>query len=180
MSRIRIVPILVIMSIALSVLFGGWELYRNFGLVAPLEKQLADHEAVRKVETVVKGQEREIHITLNQVDDLQDTFVGVQDVVQQSLGKQATIKLVDNRQDELKDAYQAIQPTLYAGVAQGDFPEMISDVQKQAVAAGLNSKITMNDEFIFVQLEKADQYLYEVLPYQSTTAIRTTKGVTTL
>ncbi len=181
MSRIRIVPILVIMSIALSVLFGGWELYRQFGLVAPLEQQLADNKAVSGVESVVKGQEREIQITLNKVDDLQDTYVGIEQTVQESLGKQAAIKLVDKRQEELKDTYQSIQPILYAGMAKGDFPKMINDVNKQATKAGLTAKVSMNDQFIFVQLEKAaDQYLYEVLPYKETPAFSNIKGVTSL
>lgn len=170
MSRIRIVPILAITCVTLSLLFGGWELYRNFGLVRPLEDQLMAAGTVQKVESVVSGQEREIKVTMKQVPDLQAAYEGVEKIVQESLGPYVTIDLADNRQEELENAYRDLQPTLYAGIAKGEFPAMIAGMGAQAKQAGVESKISMNDEYIFVELRKDGKYLYEVVPYQTTQA----------
>jgi hypothetical protein len=171
MSRIRIVPILAITCVTLSLLFGGWELYRNFGLVRPLEDQLMAAGAVEKVESVVNGQQREIKVTMKQVPSLQTAYESIEKIVHDSLGPQVTIEIVDNHNEELAKTYRELQPTLYAGIAKGEFPTMIQNMQGQAKKDGVESNISMNDMFIFVELKKGDQYLYEVVPYKSEQAI---------
>lgn len=170
MSRIRIVPILAITCVTLSLLFGGWELYRNFGLVRPLEDQLMAAGTVQKVESIVNGQERAIKVTMKQVPDLQAAYEGVEKIVHDSLGTYVTIDLADNREGALEKTYRDLQPTLYAGIAKGEFPAMIENMGAQAKQAGVESKISMNDEHIFVELKKDGKYLYEVVPYQTTQA----------
>jgi hypothetical protein len=173
MSRIRVVPILIIMAVMSSVLFGGWELYRKFGLVLPLEEQLKADQAVTTVETTVSGQQRGIKITLKPVSDLQQTYEGLEKKVTASFGQQVKIDIADTRNDELKAFYRDIQPTLYGGIQKGDYTQMIEQVGASAQQAGLQSNITMNDRDIFVQLQQGkDHYLYEVIPYHKLTAER--------
>lgn len=167
MSRIRMVPILAIVCVTLSLLFGGWELYRNFGLVRPLEEQLMATGTVEHVESVVNGQQRVIKVDMKQVPDLQAAYLQVETIVKDRLGSYVTIDLVDKRQDELRNTYRDLQPALYAGIAQGEFPAMIQKMNDQAKQEQIESKISMNDQYIFVELKKADHYLYEVVPYQS-------------
>ncbi|ASS75283.1 hypothetical protein CIG75_09985 [Tumebacillus algifaecis] len=176
MSRIRLIPILAITCVTLSLLFGGWELYRNFGLVRPLEDQLMAAGTVEQVESVVNGQHREIKVTMKQVSDLQTAYEVVEKVVQEALGPSVTIDLVDRRQDQLQQTYQNLQPTLYAGIAKGEFPEMIKSMSAQAKLEGIESKISMNENHIFIELNQDGKYLYEVVPYQKLTAF-TLKGV---
>lgn len=180
MSRIRIVPVFVVLAVALSVLFGGWELYRNFGLVRPLEDTLLQDSAVKRVETIVQGSDREIKIEMKPVADLQVTYEALEEKVYHSLGtKQVKIDLLDTRDEGLKTFYRDLQPTLYAGIAQGDFPTMIQRVRAVADKAGVESNLSMNDRYIFVQLEKGDHYLYEVLPYKTVT-VEQLMGVSSL
>lgn len=166
MSRIRIVPIMMIFMVSLSVLFGGWELYRKFGLVGPLEQQLTADKNVTHVESVVNGQDREIKITLKPVADLQTTYEDLEKVVDQQLGSSVKIDLVDTRSQALKDEYRAIQPILYSGIAKGDFEAMIQNAEKAAKASGTDATITMDEQNIYVNLEKQGHHLYEVLPYK--------------
>lgn len=182
MSRIRWVPILVTLSITMSLLFGGWELYRNFGLVAPLEDQLQAHESVQEFETVVNGRSRAVKITLKQVDDLQGTYEGLEQTVHESMGEYVNIQVQDTRDknENLQDIFRSIQPTLYAGIAKGDYPEMIAAAEASAEAAGVTGQISMNDKYVFVTLEKGDHYLYEILPYRPGTVEAALKGVSTL
>ncbi|HEU4965826.1 MAG TPA: hypothetical protein VFV52_18605 [Bacilli bacterium] len=181
MSRIRWVPMVVSLSLTLSLLFGGWELYRNFGLVAPLEEQLQANAAVTDVQTVVSGQVREVQIGLKKVQDLQTTYEGLAATVHEAMGDAVAIDVTDNRKQDqnLQDVYRSIQPTLYEGISKGEFPEMIAKVEANTKAAGVDGQISMNDKYVFVQLEKGDHYLYEILPYNSVTG-DPLKGVSAL
>lgn len=170
MSRIRVLPVLVVMSLTVSLLFGGWELYRNFGLVRPLEQQLMADKAVTQVESVVNGSERAIKIHLKPVDDLQSTYDNLEQIVQKQIGPDVQIELVDQRQDALNRAYRSVQPVLYSGIAKGDFTNMIAQTEQELKAQGYQSKVSLNDHNIFVQIEKDGKYLYQVLPYGTATA----------
>jgi len=181
MSRIRFVPVLVVMAITLSLLFGGWELYRTYGLVLPLEDQLKQNQAVTTVESVVNGQERTIKVALTAVEDLQTTYESLATTIEESLGQQVKIDLVDQRNDALKQAFREVQPILYGGMAKGEFSQMIDGASQKLQAAGYQPTITMNDQNIFVQIKDGDKYLYEVLPYNTMTAEHLlVKGVTSL
>ncbi|KEO84324.1 hypothetical protein [Tumebacillus flagellatus] len=180
MSRIRIVPVMVSLLVAFSLLFGGWEMYAKFGLVRPLEEQLKADPAVTQVESVVDGADRTLKITVKPVDDLQSTYENLQTVAEQSLGSSVKLELVDTRGEDLKKEYQTIQPILYSGIANGAFPQMIQDAEKTASHDGTQAKISMNDQYIFVALQKNGRFLYEVLPYHEQTAYSLLQGGTAL
>ncbi|MGZ4112090.1 MAG: hypothetical protein ACXVP5_06575 [Tumebacillaceae bacterium] len=166
MSRIRFVPIMLIFMVSLSVMFGGWELYRKFGLVGPLEQQLAADKNVTHVESVVNGQDREIKVTLKKVTDLQTTYEDLETIIGAQMGSQVKIDLVDDHTQDLKNVYRSIQPILYSGIAKGDFEAMIQEAEKAAKASGSQGEITMDDHNIYVNVQKNGHTLYEVLPYK--------------
>ncbi|MBL0388585.1 hypothetical protein JJB07_18430 [Tumebacillus sp. ITR2] len=180
MSRIRIVPVIVSLLVAFSLLFGGWEMYAKFGLVRPLEEQLKADPAVTQVESVVDGADRSLKVTVKPVDDLQATYENLQNIAETALGSQVKLELVDTRGEELKKEYRDIQPILYSGMVKGDFPQMIQDAVQTVSKDGTKAQVSMNDTYIFVSLQKDGRFLYEVLPYHEVTAFGTLQGVTSL
>ncbi|PWK15590.1 hypothetical protein [Tumebacillus permanentifrigoris] len=180
MSRIRIVPVVVSLLIAFSLLFGGWEMYAKFGLVRPLEEQLKADPSVTQVESVVDGTTRSLKVTIKPVDDLQATYENLETIALNALGSQVKLQLVDTRGEDLKKEYRAIQPILYAGIAKGDFPQMIQDAQKTVAKDGTQAQVSMNDKYVFVSLQRDGRFLYEVLPYVNSTAYGQLKEVQSL
>lgn len=170
MLRIRIVPVMVSLLVAFSLLFGGWEMYAKFGLVRPLEEQLKADPAVTQVESVVDGSDRQLKVTIKPVDDLQTTYENLEQIAQKALGSQVKLELVDTRGEDLNKAYREIQPILYAGIAKGDFPQMIQSAKQTVAKEGTKAEVSMNDKYIFVSMQRDGRYLYEVLPYQIGTA----------
>jgi hypothetical protein len=180
MSRIRIVPVVVSLLVAFSLLFGGWEMYAKFGLVRPLEEQLQADPAVTHVESVVDGNNRSLKVTIKPVDDLQATYENLEAIAAQALGSQVKLELVDTRGEDLKKEYRSIQPILYAGIAKGEFPQMIQDAQNALAKDGTKAQVSMNDKFVFVSLQRDGRFLYEVLPYTHAAAYDQLKGVQSL
>lgn len=164
MSRIRLVPMILILLISLAVLFTGWQAYRHFNLVNPLETQLSSVTGVKNVDVAV-GNPTVVHVKLGQVADLQSTYRSISQTLSGSVKSSGDIIIEDNRNQALSDAWEQLNPMVYEGAAHGNFTEMISNVKKSAKQDGIDAKITMDAHHLYVQFEQGSHYLYEVLPY---------------
>lgn len=167
MSRIRVIPTLIVMVTALVVFFGGWLMYRNFGLVRPLERELSSTAPVQNVKVVVNNQTREVQVTVKKIPDLMTTYTAIKDKVSFTLGSDVKVTIMDHRSKELTDLYQNYQPLIFEGIAKGSYTSMIDSLKNRAEKDGIsNARITMDKNNIYIQLEKGSDYLYEVLPYR--------------
>jgi hypothetical protein len=177
LSRIRIVPTLVITFTALIVLFGGWIMYRNYGLVRPLERELSSMAPVQHVNVVVNNQTKEIQVTLKKVPDLMTAYQSVKERVTSTLGNNVKIVIRDHRSKELIDLYQNYQPLIFEGIAKGNYTSMIDTLKRRAANDGItNARITMDKNNIYIQLEKGSDYLYEIVPYHEPKQIQINDG----
>lgn len=173
MSRIRFVPVLVFLLATVVVLFGGWIAYRDYGLVRPLKQQLAATQNVQTVETVnLSGPQREIEVSMKKVPDLQTAYRSIKSAVSSKLKTDIAIKIKDQRTPELEAAFQSYQPLIYSGIAQGNYMDMIEKFQTHARKDGFTkANVTMDRENLYIQLEKGDNFLYEVIPYRSDSSL---------
>ncbi len=170
MSRIRIIPAISALVLTFAVLFGGFQVYRNYEQVRPLQSQLAHLPQVQNATVNMNGNSASVHIALKPIADLQDVYTQIQNDVVATLGTPVSISLQDRRDVTLEKAYESLQPILYTGIAQGNYTGMISALEKQCHSQHIASHITMNAQDIFVQLSKGHNYLYEIVPYQNKTA----------
>lgn len=181
MSRIRLIPTLLFCCAALVVLFGGWAVYRDYGLERPLEKQLTGTKQVQSVHVKLSGAQKTIQVALRQVPDLQTTYRSIKATVGETVSSDVTIRITDQRTPELETLFQSYQPAIYEGIAKGSFTEMIDKLQQRAAQDGLTrSVVTMDRDNIYIQLEKGDRYLYEVIPYQIGKPFAPQQGVRSL
>ncbi len=166
MTRIRLVPVIVIALISFVVLSGGWWAYRQYNVVNPLKDSLGHISGVQNVQ-VDTGNPYVITIKLGRVSDLQSTYQTILKAVSSVLGDplSVTVNIQDNRNQVLNNAYEALQPILAEGIAQGSYTEMISKAQQTAQQLHVDARITMDDQNIYLQLEQGSHYLYYVRPY---------------
>jgi hypothetical protein len=163
-SRVRLVPIIFIAVITLAILFGGWQAYLHFNMIGPLETHLSSISGVRSA-VVESGQPATVRIQLGEVQDLQSTYQKIHAQVSQSLGPSVDISIQDTRDAKLTAEYQKLTPTILEGVAKGNYTEMIADVEKQATKDGVNAKITMDKNYVYVQMKDGHHALYDVFKY---------------
>ncbi|MCF8563797.1 hypothetical protein LLE49_03465 [Alicyclobacillus tolerans] len=169
MSRVRLVPLIFVMLLTLSVLFGGWQAYYHFKLVGPLQTQLDSIQGVTTVD-VVAGNPGRIKVHLGPVktlvnQDLQSTYLKIMSTVSGSFSGSDSVTLLDNRNQELQSAYENLFPIVAEGVSKGNYTEMISQVENQAAKQGITARITMDEHNIYIQFSKGSHYLYDVYPY---------------
>lgn len=164
-SRIRILPTISALVLTFAILFGGFQVYKNYELVRPLEAQLRQIAAVESVHVQTTGQSPAVYLKLGSVPDLQTTYSTIASDVTATLGTPVAIYLQDHSTPYLRNLYEAMQPTLRQDIAQSDYTGMILDLDSMAKKASVACRITMNAQDIFVQLTKGHAYLYDIVPY---------------
>lgn len=181
MSRIRLLPTLFFLFSALVVLFGGWFVYRDYGLIRPLKQDLTSTKQVTDVTVKLDGRNKTIEVAINRVPDLQIAYRSIKTKVSETIDPNATIKLSDKRTPELEAILQQYQPLIYEGIAKGSFTDMIQKVQERGAKDGLSrTLITMDRENLYIQLEKGDHYLYQVVPYHIDKPFTSDQGVSSV
>lgn len=164
MSRIRLIPMILIVLLCLGILFGGWQAYKRFNMVEPLKTQLATVPGVKNVEVNV-GNPSSIKVKLGAVDDLQTTYKAIETKVSGSLGSSQSVQIVDNRNQTLGKAWEDLSPIVYEYGKKGNYTEMIAAVEKSAAAKGIQATVTMDTHNVYIQLAQGSHDLYDVWPY---------------
>lgn len=167
MSRIRILPTISALILTLALLFGGFQAYQTYALVRPLEFQLTHIADVRSASVLIQGTAPEIVVSLGRVADLQTTYAQIEAQVENSLGTTASIKLLDHPSPSLDTLYESLELILLQGINHGDYVSMVPEAVRAAAADGVRARVTMNGQYVFVQLEKGDAYLYNLIPYKA-------------
>jgi hypothetical protein len=165
MSRIRLLPTIGGLILTFIVLFGGYQIYRNFEVVQPLQVQLKQIHAVISARVVTVAQNPTVVVKLGEVSNLQTTYTQIQNVIVNNLGNLIPISIIDKRSAALKTAYEQMQPILFQGIAHGNYVSMISSFQKACQLHHIQCKLSMNNQYIFVQVTQQNSYLYDVVPY---------------
>lgn len=166
MSRVRLVPIVVILLITLGILFGGWQAYRQFQLVQPLQTKIGKIQGVETVE-FEPGNSSVIQVHLGGFNtlvngDLQQTYKAILKQIVGTLGTGESITIFDHSNAKLTNAFENYQPALQEGLVKGNYQEMISSLTAKANASGIHAVITMDDTHVYVQLADGPYYLYYI------------------
>ncbi|GEO27101.1 hypothetical protein AAC03nite_28860 [Alicyclobacillus acidoterrestris] len=170
MSRVRLVPIVLIAIVALAVLFGGWQAYQHFNLLGPLKKNLQQVKGVQTVD-ILTGSPDVVQIQLGPFSklkngDLQQTYDDITNQVSSRLGSGVKLRLSDDRNGTLSQALESYTPVLLEGIQKGNYREMIAQVTQMAKQQHIQCRITMDAQLnTYIQLEKGSHYLYTVMPY---------------
>jgi hypothetical protein len=163
-SRIRIFPAVSALILTFAILFGGFEVYRSYAVAQPLQTQLLRIPHVLSASVSMENSSA-VTVSLGPVPDLQTTYKAIERTIVATTGGGLPIILKDHQTAQLDTAWEALNPIIYQGEADGRFTAMISGFERAAKARGLTARVTMDANDIFVQLARGDAYIYKILPY---------------
>ena len=160
--KIRI--IIVVTLIVLGLLFGGRYVYERFYVLDSLVEAFTSIEGASGLQ--VKTQRKtDLVITLDRVSQLETTYGKIKDTAEELLGdKLGTIQLVDRRDQQLVDCYHRLHYALWQAISTGDFVDMAAQASK--LTEDLDARITVDRDYVYVELETEEAYLYEIVPRQ--------------
>lgn len=158
-------PALVIsLAVTLALLFGTNYVVQMRTVDEPLKSLYQSSGFVQNVAVSRVGSGKHVSLKLNKVPDLAIAYQRLDRETQRLMGnKPYRIDLVDNRSPELEAAFNRLNLYAQEALVVGNFAEMASRVQTEAGALGITAKVGVDGERVYLQLEKGDHYLYELL-----------------
>lgn len=163
MSRVRLVPIALIVIVSLGILFGIWRLYLQFSLINPLVSGINAVPGVLNA-TVVSENPPKIRVLLRPNYDLQTAYQAIQSRIDDSGNSSITFVVAGSSDAVLMPVLESMQPSIQQGEARGEFINMVADAEQQAHHLGATARITMDDHNIYIQIAKGHHDLYLVSP----------------
>jgi hypothetical protein len=151
------------LTLALSV--GAVYLRQSQLVNEPLFKRISELESVETVNLQQEGNIQVITIKLSNVKDFPGVHRQVIDEIGRLLGqKRYRLELLDERDDALESAFYAVHLALYEGERLGNFAEMGDRVGQALRSIGIeNYSLSVDSEYIYIQIESGDAYLYEAI-----------------
>ncbi|MEW6625021.1 MAG: hypothetical protein AB1420_18210 [Bacillota bacterium] len=158
----------IIFSFALTIgilISANWG-YKELAINKPLSQQLSEIEGVKGYSINKNTNTVQLEVTLASVDNLQQTYLSIRGTAIPLFGKHndLSVSLVDNPNRELLAIWDELQLAAYQALVQGDFltlKETMNRLTRENKT--VDYKITVDSEFLFIQLHLGDNYLYRVL-----------------
>lgn len=169
-SKNRITVTMAAIILTLAVLVAGQFFWQQYTVDKPLAKLLSSIDGIEsfsldnnsKFNDTVK-----IHISLNNVKNLQKTYQDVWDGAAKILGaNQVNIVIHDNRSPELEQLYYTTHLYVQEGIATGNFSSMAEHISQRANASGIDSQVYVDAANVYLGFKSGSANMYVVVSRQ--------------
>ncbi len=162
--RVYVVASAIIVTLAVLLAFQF--IYQKFDVEQPLFKLYSQTKLVEKAPTIEqKGGTVKVILDVKKTENLKQAYQDLDSYTEQVMGAtKFTIELKDNRTKELENAYYQSQFIIYEALSRGDFSRMADVIQQNAAKAGAEAKVFIDNDNIYVEFLKGNNYLYEIVP----------------
>jgi hypothetical protein len=166
--KLRIGPIVATAALSAVLLFGGWHLYRHYGIEQPLDRLAKSVPGVQSAETELNGNEVVLKVGLAADADLAEVYRKVTENGASSLGGRTLQLVVEGKPSDkleqiwsqaLFDVAQAMDRSQYS-----DIREAMRSLMKQY--PGLTAVTEMDEHNVYVTLRSGNEAKFVVLPRQ--------------
>lgn len=162
----RVYVVAVAMAVTLAVLLALQFIYQKFDVEQPLFKLYSRTKLVEKAPVIQqKGGTVLVTLDVKKTENLKKAYQDLVSYTEQVMGNtRFSIELRDNRTKELEDAYYQSQFIIYEAISKGDFSRMADVIRQNAGKAGAEAKVFIDNDNIYVEFLKGNNYLYEIVP----------------
>lgn len=163
---IRFWLVIAVCTFTLALLLGGRWFYQQRFVETNLVRELRNVPGVETVNVIEKKDYIQIRLGLGKVWDLQKTYVKIRETVSEVYDLSGVrIDIVNKPDPDLEAVWARAQFAVYQALIQGNFTEMAEVIDRQTGQAGVaNSKVQMDWDNVYLQLQQGDNYSYYVIP----------------
>lgn len=169
--KLRVVPTLITVAASVLILFGGWLLYNQVAIDAPLQKAVKQVDGIAQADTPVLDKDVvSIQLTLEPDADLKAIYDSIKEKGKDIIGNrelQLTITNSDTSQrlekvwsSALFDIAQAMETKQYSNI-----PASLTQIAK--LNEGVQFVTDMDDKNVYITLKDGSASKYVVLPRES-------------
>ncbi|KUK10363.1 MAG: hypothetical protein XD50_1334 [Clostridia bacterium 41_269] len=155
--------IAAVVIIVLGLLFTGQWTYKKYFLETPLVENINSLPEVE--ESRFYEETNVLEIKLKEVKNLQKTYTAIKDKLKElKASKYLNIVIIDKRDELLQELFYKSSFAVHQAIAKGDFIYMHDYISKLALEAGIEKfYIFIDNENIYLQFHKGNNYLYEII-----------------
>jgi hypothetical protein len=164
-NGIKVHIVALALLVGLGVLWGGQWAYKRYNYERPLTRVLAENKDIASYKIIEEGPEPQVEVRLKQVEDLQETYLDLQQSVAQSVnGKAVKLTIQDDRDQVLEGVGDGVRLAAYEALERGNFVEMAGYIRSSAAGAGAQARVFLDGERLYIQIDHGDKYLYDIIP----------------
>lgn len=167
---VQIIKGFIALIITVVFLYAGQALWQNYVIDLPLGKTLNEIDGVEKVAWDSGSSFNDaviINIELGNINNLQKTYKEIIEKINMVLnGREYFLEISDNRSQELEQTYYDIHYYVQKSIVDGDFPTLEVKVREKAEMIGAQAKVYVDEQNIYLQLDKKDSSLFAVIERQ--------------
>ncbi len=148
--------------VTLGLLFGGQVLTAKLKVENPLQRDMHQMKAIRDYKVKEDKDGLIVTVKLQKVDDLQKVLDYVKQKVASYYNQPIkNFKIIDRRNHELESLRYQLSFYLEEAVVSGHYIQLKTALES---CPGVKAKAYFSQSSMYLQLEKGQNYLYEVLP----------------
>jgi hypothetical protein len=165
LGKFKVSIIIIVLAATLSILFGGKSIYYQYNIERPMQKKLSQIKEIKKFTISKKASELILEVQLNKTNNLQNTYLVVQNQTKEVLGdREYTIKMLDNPDKVLEDIFYHAQFDIFEAIEKGEYSKMINRIEARSKKAGVTTKVFIDNDYLLLQMEHGKSYLYKSFP----------------
>lgn len=170
---LRVYVVIAAVFVTLAVLLSVQFLYQKYDVEEPLFKLYSETKLVNKIPVIEeKGTSINVVLHVKKTDNLRQAYRELNSYTAEILGDtKYTMELRDNRDKALEEIYYQSQFVIYEALAKGDFTKMADVIQQNADKVGATAKVYIDNDNVYVEIFKGNNYLYEIIPRQKNNSL---------
>ncbi|MEA1962544.1 MAG: hypothetical protein U9N81_14980 [Bacillota bacterium] len=149
--------------ISLGLFTGSYRLYQDRMIEKPVITKIDTFSNVENVEIEKNHDGYFVEVNIQTVGDIKEDYKQIDKVVNSSIKKNYDIHLVDQRDNELQTALDEFQIEIYEALAKNNYVWLQEQLKDLAVTQNYEYNLYLDEERLYIQLEKGDAFLYEVI-----------------
>lgn len=164
----------IVFVASLGILFGGFFIYQEFNVKAPLEEKVSSVEGVIVNEVNSSRETVSLDIEINQASNFQLTYQEVEEIAEPYLdGKELEINIENNASDDLMAIWNKSYFAIAEAIDRKEYSLVPQAIEGLEQRNDLNKAgYSMDEENIYIDLHNDDSSLYFVIPRESSMEVK--------
>ena len=157
---------IIVFIVTLIVLYGGKAASYSLQVRKPLDAFfLRQAEVLDYTVEQCKGGLC-VNVELDDVEDIQSQYAQLWSGIVEATGRSPqSLGVVDRRNRELEDIFRNMRIHIEEALCKGSFYAMSQAIDEKAEEARLDRwSVGVDSDYVYVQLHKGENYLYEIIP----------------
>ncbi len=163
-NEFKVLLFITAFVITFSLGFGAYYLYSRYNIEKPLLTQIDKISSVEESWMEKQDNIYTIRITLGRVENLQEKYKQLDEMVREKLGEGQYQIVIDTEDNTILDqVYYDIQPIVYEALANNQYVWMRDEIGRIATQEQLEYKMFIDDNHVYLQFSDGDDYQYYII-----------------